>query len=363
MSAKDFFRLAVIVGALPVTLTNGTTADATQVMADLNWLVNQVNANAAPLVGTAMVASNNNFTVVQSGQAATQPSNFPIASQVQNFSFNTLSSNLGTNTITARIAALPLSAYAVGQVFTFVPSQRNTSSVTINIDALGSAVVKANGSILLGGELGSGTAAVRVASIGSMPVLDLINKANDINSNNAAVQGSSLVLLLSASAATSATIDFTTKINSTYDEYLITFTDANPSIDGINWLMRVSLDNGATFEAGATYAYAYNTIVDTPAATPAGSSGAAFMQMTAGVGNNVVRTTSGWIKFSNPAGTAANKKFRWEFTYQDAGSDVNFVSGGGTFAGSQAAVNGIRILPSSGTIVTGRFRLYGMRTS
>lgn len=44
---NDFFRPAVIIGTLPVMLTNGTTADATQVMADLNKIVNDVNSNAA----------------------------------------------------------------------------------------------------------------------------------------------------------------------------------------------------------------------------------------------------------------------------------------------------------------------------
>lgn len=38
-----------IIGSLPDNLTNGTTADASQVMADLNFIVNQVNANATPL--------------------------------------------------------------------------------------------------------------------------------------------------------------------------------------------------------------------------------------------------------------------------------------------------------------------------
>ncbi|PRH46124.1 tail fiber domain-containing protein [Burkholderia multivorans] len=37
-----------IIGNLPNTLSNGTTADATQVMADFNYIVNQVNANAMP---------------------------------------------------------------------------------------------------------------------------------------------------------------------------------------------------------------------------------------------------------------------------------------------------------------------------
>lgn len=37
-----------IIGALPNNLQNGTTADASQVMADFNFIVNQVNANALP---------------------------------------------------------------------------------------------------------------------------------------------------------------------------------------------------------------------------------------------------------------------------------------------------------------------------
>jgi hypothetical protein len=38
-----------IIGSLPVTLINGVTADATQVMADFNWILSQVNTNSAPL--------------------------------------------------------------------------------------------------------------------------------------------------------------------------------------------------------------------------------------------------------------------------------------------------------------------------
>jgi hypothetical protein len=45
-----------IVGSLPVQLANNTLADATQVMSDLNYIVAQVNANAAAL------AASNNFT-------------------------------------------------------------------------------------------------------------------------------------------------------------------------------------------------------------------------------------------------------------------------------------------------------------
>lgn len=49
-----------IIGSLPNNITNGQTVDATPVMADFNFIVNQVNANANPLgtltapSGTAM---------------------------------------------------------------------------------------------------------------------------------------------------------------------------------------------------------------------------------------------------------------------------------------------------------------------
>src|SRR5258706_12560922 len=136
-----FFPPALVVGALPSTLLNGTTADSTQVMADLNWIANQVNANAAPLATAALTNANNNFTTVQSGQAATQPANFPIASQIQNNALQTLSSVLGTNTITGRVSAVPLGAYVNGQVFTFVPSNPNTGPATVNIHRVGASWV------------------------------------------------------------------------------------------------------------------------------------------------------------------------------------------------------------------------------
>lgn len=150
---KDLFRPNLIIGALPVNLLNGTTADATQVMADLNFIVNSVNANAASTVNQAVTNANNNFTTVQSGQAATQPANFVIASQIENNSLQTLSSVLGTNTITARVSALALGAYVTGQMFEFIPSNANTGATTVNIDGLGARSILNMGSALSGAEL------------------------------------------------------------------------------------------------------------------------------------------------------------------------------------------------------------------
>lgn len=152
-------RLAAIIGALPNTLLNGTTADATQVMADLNWIVNQVNANAADATLVALKASNNNFTAVQSGIAATAAAHFPIASQVQNDNLRTFQSTLGTNSITARCAALALGAWTTDAVFSFIPSQTNTGPANITVDSAGSSIIFSMGSTLVGGELRAGVPA------------------------------------------------------------------------------------------------------------------------------------------------------------------------------------------------------------
>lgn len=42
-----------IIGTLPNTIANGDPLDATPVMADFNWIVSQVNGNAAPLASPA----------------------------------------------------------------------------------------------------------------------------------------------------------------------------------------------------------------------------------------------------------------------------------------------------------------------
>ena len=167
-------RLYLIIGALPNTLINGTTADAVQVMADLNFIVNQVNANAAPLANTALTNANNNFTTVQSGQAATQPANFPTALQIENNSLQTLSSVLGTNTVTGRISAVPLGAYVSGQVFTFIPSNANTGATTLNVDGNGARAILNMGSALSGAELQSYKPAM-VGFDGNLNAFDLLN--------------------------------------------------------------------------------------------------------------------------------------------------------------------------------------------
>lgn len=167
----NFFRLNVIVGPLPNVISNGQLEDAVPVMANLNWIINQVNANAQAAGLVALLNAANSFTQVQSGIAATSPANFPIASQVQNQSFNTLSSVSGSNAIVGRVAALAITGYTVGETFTWQGTGRNSGAATLDAGG-GAGAIQSGGQALAGGELGSGT--ISVVTTATTPVFELM---------------------------------------------------------------------------------------------------------------------------------------------------------------------------------------------
>lgn len=181
----NLIKLATIIGTLPNQIANGQTADAVPLMADLNWIVSQVNANAAELSNTALLNAANSFTMNQSGPAASAPANFVIASQVQNSSLLTLSSTLGTNTVTGRVAQIAISAYTPNQIFTFFPAQTNTGPASLNIDAVGSSIIFSMGSTLVGGELRGGAPATVVRDGSRFNLLDPANVRIDLASATA----------------------------------------------------------------------------------------------------------------------------------------------------------------------------------
>jgi hypothetical protein len=117
-----------IVGALPFNIQDGQIIDAVPVMANLNFLANQVNANVPPLITTT-----------------TSPVIFVPSSSVG-----------GTATAITFTPTPALGAYAAGQMYSFVAKFANTAGVgvSINVSGLGARVLLlANGNGLLGGEM------------------------------------------------------------------------------------------------------------------------------------------------------------------------------------------------------------------
>lgn len=115
-----------IIGTLPFLLQNGTTADATQVDADFDQIVTDVNTNAAHNgVNTDITALQSLITPLTPTQGG---SNVYVADVVS------------TGTANAQVLANPLPvnfALSVGRRIVFVPGFTNTGNMTLNVHSTG----------------------------------------------------------------------------------------------------------------------------------------------------------------------------------------------------------------------------------
>jgi len=126
---RAYFSLGIgpIIGTLPSQLVNGTPIDATQVMADLQFIQAQVNQNAAPI----------------SGVVALTPAY--------------VASVGGTPNAITLSPANPITSYQPGQTYFFLPTANNTGATTINTSGLGARnLLYADGTAMTGGELLAG---------------------------------------------------------------------------------------------------------------------------------------------------------------------------------------------------------------
>jgi hypothetical protein len=127
------------------------------------------------------------FTGLGVGSAATDSANL---SQVQSTVTKLLNSVSGADTITAT-ASPTLAAYAAGQMFYFVAAGDNTTSVTLNIDALGAKAVTRDGSTaLVAADIKSGEVIVVVYDGTRFQVVSQLNSAGDARFANVSIASS-----------------------------------------------------------------------------------------------------------------------------------------------------------------------------
>ncbi|TBB25196.1 hypothetical protein ELH51_27330 [Rhizobium ruizarguesonis] len=147
-------------------------------------------------------------------------------------------------------------------------------------------------------------------------------------------------------------VDFPNVLSSAFDQYFIELTDVSPSVASILY-MRMSIDGGANW---LTSGYSYSSVVSLDSgATGAQISGAAFFAIssTSMLPTNASLCASMTIHRSTARRNYEMKSF---FNANNGSSLVSLI--GGTI--SQTA-DSIRFLSSSGNIVSGRFRIYGIR--
>ena len=178
--------------------------------------------------------------------------------------------------------------------------------------------------------------------------------------------GGGLVFIAGSTVASPvSSVDFTTGIDSTYDEYVLILSNVIPVTDSDAAWLRTSTDAGSTWDTGASdYSWilmSVNTIV-----TPARTFDAADAQIvvsTSEIGSDTnERGISMWIHLVRPS-TAAYFQIHANAAY--SGTTVNRMrmtfSAGMRLAA--ADVDGIRFLFSTGNVESGVLRLYGVAKS
>lgn len=137
----------------------GTTISSTTVNTTLSDIATALTASLASDGQTVPTANLPMGSFKHTGTAAaTALTDYARADQVQNSAFQTLTGVSGTDTITATLGSPSLTAYATGQTFRFVSAGENTTtSVTLNINAIGAKAVTKNGTTaLVAGDIPSG---------------------------------------------------------------------------------------------------------------------------------------------------------------------------------------------------------------
>ena len=174
---------------------------------------------------------------------------------------------------------------------------------------------------------------------------------------------SGLTFISSQTASASATVDFTTGISATYDEYEIRFDAVVPATNNAHIIARVTTNAGSTWEATSYRGTEFGVSVAIASAA-AGPTTEVLVTGTnalvAGISNTAANGgASGIVRF-RPNNSAGKKNIESVASYM---GNSNFAQSfcSGQWNGANTVLNGIRFLMNTGNIASGTFRLYGVQ--
>ena len=177
----------------------------------------------------------------------------------------------------------------------------------------------------------------------------------------------SMIFISKVTASSSATIDFTSGIDSTYKEYLFTFKDIHPQTDGVKFQVGFR-DGGTDYDASKTttifQAYHNEAGNDTTLNYDTGedhANGTGFQTMTGGdsLGSDADQCIVGTLHLFNPSSTTFVKHFiaRTNFSGNNNYSVNAHIAG---YCNTTTAIDGVQFKMSTGNIAAGDICLYGI---
>ena len=195
------------------------------------------------------------------------------------------------------------------------------------------------------------------------------NSLSAVTALPASVSGGGLNLISTQTASSSATIDFTSGIDSTYKEYIVKFFDVHPATDNntsTNYF-EVNFRDGSTdydatktttifrayhFEDNSTQALAYDTSHDLAQST-------SFQRIAQGMGNDNDQCVAGVLHLFDPSSTTFVKHFICE-TNNIHADDASYRWNVAGYCNTTTAIDGIQFKMTTGNIDSGTIKLYGV---
>ena len=199
-----------------------------------------------------------------------------------------------------------------------------------------------------------------------MSLIKLNNNAVKNIDSLANVGTGDLVFISKQTASSSASISFTSGIDSTYKEYVFYFVNMHPQNDSVNFSFQASTDGGSNYNVTTTSSFfeAYHNESDTTSTLSYNGSfdlaqSTSFQTILSGVGNDADKSCVGTLQIFNPSSTTFVKHFLARgsrYTYDNFASEQNL----GGYFNTTTAINAIQFKFSSGNIDAGDILLYGV---
>ncbi len=191
-------------------------------------------------------------------------------------------------------------------------------------------------------------------------------KATNSSGTDRTIEGSSGALVfLEAHTATNASpqLDFTSFISSTYDTYKLIGNSLVPATNAASLSIEAGSGGGPTYDTGSNYEWVANGwSSDGTARTSFGSSGVPpvfnGMANAAGYGFGSFE-----LMLYNPQSTALRKIITGNVQFVSSAPDNRTVAYMWTWTTTATAMTALRFIMSSGNIVSGTIRAYGVAKS
>ena len=179
----------------------------------------------------------------------------------------------------------------------------------------------------------------------------------------AGVSTGDVVLLTSTTGSGVSEIEFTSKITSTYGEYIFKFYNINPATDSAEFTFNLSSDGGDNYnvtkttssfwaENGASALLEYRTGDDL-------AQGTGYQVLAENVGNGSDESAAGELHLFNPASTTYVKHFYSRVQYKHSyPMPVQMFIGG--YGNTTSAVNAVRFVMDSGDF-DGTIKMWGVK--